>query len=300
MSFYITPNEIDHSLSKISDGVIEIITYANKSNFYFPYLLKSSNKFNYPLKILGWETEWKGYCTKFTKEYEYLKTFENKEKYVLFVDAWDVIFVKDYNELVNQVLQLDYDLIVSSNVINYEDQKKDYLRYIQNYGTQKTFGSDNLYNTVNSGVYIIKINKFMDMVDKMMVNDGMDDQEILTKYIIENQDNLKYIVDHGKYFFSTIIITMDLDKVLNNTNSFVIHAPSSSSLDEFIRSIYPNINEDELKMMKPNQEKQMLSRFPYYSTMFVKNNILEIGLLCLVIFLFFRKFLKYLKQLVYF
>ena len=299
MSLYITPDEIDPTLSKISDNIIEVITYANKSKFYFPYLLKSSNKFNYPLKILGWETEWKGYCTKFIKVYDYLTSLSNKEKYVLFVDAWDVIFVKDYNELINEVLLLDYDLIVSSSVIHDLDKKTKISRYVQNYFTSKIFGSSDLYNTINSGAYLIKISKFIEMIDTIKPTENDDDQIVLTKYIMNNQDNLKYIVDHGKYFFLTINISIDQFKIINNMNSFIVHAHSSSPLDMFLKRIFNEIDEETLNLMRPDQQKQILSRLPYSLSMFLKNNIIEIILLIFGFSLCMKKILSRFLRIVF-
>jgi hypothetical protein len=300
MSKFLYSWEIDYSLNIQNENIVEVITYANKSNYYFPYLLKSADKNNYPLKILGWGTEWKGYCSKIKIVYEYLITLPNyyKNRYMLLVDAWDVIFAKSYEELIAELNNIDYDLIISSNSINTKEQKNKLSKYCQNYFASKAFGAKKIVDSINAGVYIIKINKFIDMYNKMLPKEEDDDQVMLTKYLFHsNFTKPKYIIDHGRYFFLTINLNINIEYIINSLEKnkikpFIIHAHSNSPMDRLLKLYYKNISLEELNNMRPNSSKQLFIRTPHFLYIFLNNNITEILLLSMSIILIGIKFIR--------
>ena len=82
-------------------------------------------------------------------------------------------------------------------------------------------------------------------------------------------------------------------------NSFIVHAHSSSPLDMFLKRIFNEIDEETLNLMRPDQQKQILSRLPYSLSMFLKNNIIEIILLIFGFSLCMKKILSRFLRIVF-
>ena len=221
MSSYLNAWDIDTSLVPISEGTVEVLAYANKSNYYFPYFLKSSNRHGYPLKILGWDTTWKGYSSKLHLVYNYLIELNDiyKNRYMLLVDAWDVIFTRDYIDLIAELNTVNYDLIISSSYSDALDQSNHHIRYIVNYLANKAFSANNGF-AICAGVYIIRINKFIELFERCMPQEECDDQVLITKYLINLDDDiqLNYIIDHGRYYFITMNPMSNNDNILQKEN----------------------------------------------------------------------------------
>jgi len=295
--------EIDNSLKQINDNLIEVISFANKSNYYFPLLLKSSNYFNYPLKIIGWNTDWRWFGSKLNGYYTYLKSLDPiiyNDRYTLMIDAWDVMFSRNYIDLLNLVNRIDFDIIFSSSVMTKETITSNFDRYFSNYSLSLIFGSKDLSLLINSGVILIKIKTFIDIIENNTVKDTDDDQKYLIKILQNNK--LNFFIDHNSKYFLTesyTYITNQINNIKNNIiNPYVIHAPGSSILDEFVRLYFDNIfiSDEELEQMKPNTLKVRLSRLPYEISYIFNNNAPEIILLIIAItiniFEFLKKFIR--------
>lgn len=73
---------------------MRVVTVATKSDGYFPYLIESCNRFGIHLDVLGWNTQWQGFNHRLHLLQEYLDTLDDHEV-VMFIDAYDVIFLRD-------------------------------------------------------------------------------------------------------------------------------------------------------------------------------------------------------------
>ena len=82
-----------------------IITVATSSELYFPYLVDSCKKNGIPLTVLGYGEKWTGFCFKFDKMIQYLKKLDPNDV-VCFIDGYDVICVRNLNEITDVFLQL--------------------------------------------------------------------------------------------------------------------------------------------------------------------------------------------------
>jgi hypothetical protein len=296
--------EINNNLKKINEGEIEIIAYSNKSNYYFPILLESSNKYNYPLKILGWNEEWKGFGTKLFKCYEYFKSLKNTEnKYALIIDAWDVFLTRDYNDLILETRSFNYDIIFSSSVVTEKNMKSKSKRYVINTFASLLFGSKELKDLLNAGVLLIKINVFIEIFEKYKPNEYTDDQMMYIQML--NETSYNYIIDHNNYFFLTLNPCygndISLERIKNkDIMPFTIHAPSSSSLDNFIiyyfnKGRFNNIelSQSKLNSMRPIKSIEIGNKFFYYFKGILYNNTLTIILLIISILLNIKKIFNY-------
>mgnify|MGYP001172397344 CR=1 FL=1 len=65
---------------------VEIVTYANKSQGMFEELV--NNKFDVPIKVLGWGTKWNGFSDKYKGVYKYLEN-KSDDDIVIFIDGFD-------------------------------------------------------------------------------------------------------------------------------------------------------------------------------------------------------------------
>lgn len=283
---------------------IEVLTYANKSNFYFPYLIKSSERYQYPLKILGWNDKWNGYGNKLIACYNYLKNIatDKQSGYALIIDAWDVIFIRPFEEFSKEMTYNNYDIIFSSTAISEENMPDKYVqRYLINYGNKITFDSKNINNLLNAGIVYIKIQTFIEIFEKYKPDEYTDDQILYIKIIEENVSNYKYIIDHNNFYFLTQIpgnAKCQIERIENHLiNPFIVHAPGSSSMDLFIKKYFNSISESELLEMQPDKFTETRKKIPYYFSHVMKNKCFEILLLIIVILLNFKNVVKILFNL---
>lgn len=91
---------------------VEIITYANKSQGMFEELV--NNKFDVPIKVLGWGTEWHGYSDKSKGLLEYMKT-KNDEDIIVFVDGFDSKINKPITDAVKIFKEYNCRVLFSKN-----------------------------------------------------------------------------------------------------------------------------------------------------------------------------------------
>ena len=84
---------------------VHIVTVSTENKFYFDYLKQSCHKNGKELEVLGYRQEWKGFNWKLKLMLEYLNKL-NKNDIVCFVDGYDVICVRNLNQLKNTFLNI--------------------------------------------------------------------------------------------------------------------------------------------------------------------------------------------------
>tara|TARA_B110000046_G_C12918682_1_gene366089 strand:- start:284 stop:1012 length:729 start_codon:yes stop_codon:yes gene_type:complete len=89
---------------------VEIVTYANKSQGMFEELV--NNKYDVPIKVLGWGTKWNGFTDKYKGMSEYLET-KRDEDIVIFLDGFDTKINKDPHHVVELFEKCDCKVLVS-------------------------------------------------------------------------------------------------------------------------------------------------------------------------------------------
>jgi hypothetical protein len=77
---------------------MKVVTVATHPDRYFNSLLDSAKKNNIEITVLGMGEKWQGFKWKLTLMKEFLKN-NNPYEIVVFIDAYDVIFLQDLNKL---------------------------------------------------------------------------------------------------------------------------------------------------------------------------------------------------------
>lgn len=85
--------------------------YYNLQEFH-----KSLRKFGYEAKVLGLSEPWGGLMTKPKKLKAYLASGRCKADYVIFVDAWDVVFAKSPDEIIERYKTFGSALVIGSEI----------------------------------------------------------------------------------------------------------------------------------------------------------------------------------------
>ncbi len=252
-----------------------IITVANKSKFYFPYLVQSIKKNNNELIVLGKDMEWKGFNWKLNLMIEELKKYDSNE-IICFVDGFDVICTRDLNELTNEFIKIK-EREKCKIITGYDYVPNNIIKTITSLYFTKT--TDNL--VLNSGTYIGYVKDILEVletVNKIDPNDNADDQILLNKYNEKNPGSI--YIDTNFEIFLTIgdpltdlkkfVIIKDNNVYINNNRPFFIHAAGSGYLDSIIIDL--NYEYDYNNKIKDQIKKEYLNKSIAHFTNIVKYN----------------------------
>ena len=283
-----------------------VVTVANEPKYYFPYLVESCKKHGKELEILGYGEKWKGFSWKFKLMIEYLKKLP-KTDIVCFVDGYDVLCVRDLNEMKKIFLEITNktgcEIIIGIN-------KGETKKYIAEFLGNVFFGSYNGYS-INSGMYIGYVNDLLKIINgcyQINNKDDADDQVLMIQYF--NKSNTNIYVDSNSDIFLTLFEPLtEIEKyveISKDTNiltyksskPFFLHANGYGYLDELIKKLgYP---------IEPNKIKNQLfynffeKKICTYAFMILKDNIVLIIffiILCFLIFYISKNYKIIIKKL---
>lgn len=163
------------------------ITYATHSEGTFEELI--NNKFNIPVKVLGWGEKWNGFMDKFKNMYKYIQTLPDND-IIIFIDGFDSLINQPLDIIKNRFFQFKSDIIISQH-------------FDTNYIQKKIFGVCKNNLVANSGLYMGYNTKIQELLNNILINNySSDDQRALNSAC--------------KYFNN---ITIDKDKkIFNNLN----------------------------------------------------------------------------------
>lgn len=260
---------------------LKIVTVANQSKYYYPYLIDTVKKNNGELITLGMNEEWQGLKWKFELMLAYLKTIENE--IVCFVDGYDVICTRDLTNLKKDFLQIknktNCKLVTSSVVLPYMIDK---IMISMTFDTCKN-------QDLNSGCYIGYSNDILEIFTKILKTKNIttDDQILLIEYCNKYPNDI-YIDIHNDLFLSIQRHNNEIDHLLqinnntilyNNSNPYFLHGPGSTSFDNILNNVlgYSNVNiKSEF-----NKTNSNLNRIPHY----IKELILKYYLCFILVFI---------------
>jgi len=227
-----------------------IITVATSSELYFPYLVDLCKKNGIPLTVLGYGEKWTGFCFKFDKMIQYLKKLDPND-IVCFVDGYDVICVRDLNEITDVFLELkkknNCKIVVAENKIIMNN-----LFNIYNDIKVKIIFDKCMNKLINSGTYIGHVKDVLFVLEKIYTGDNSsDDQKILVQYCKSNPNDI--YIDLNNELFLTIdrpfdsihpYLTVKNNKIYHKNNRpFFIHGNGNTYLDSTLDLIgYKNVN----------------------------------------------------------
>lgn len=265
---------------------MKLVTVATSSEYYFPWLKQSCQRFNQEITVLGWGQPWKGFVWRFKLMLQYLQTLSPNE-IVCFIDGYDVIMLRPLHEmetLFKETVQgTDYKIIVG-----HEDIKTFYNKI----GSILVFGQCK-NKPLNAGTYVGYAHELhallKEMYDSDSVTDKTDDQILLSKYCRNNAN--KIMIDVNSKFFATIVhkeiypfITIKNNEVIyKNTKPFFLHAPALGCLNKVIKQLgYPFTLEDE-KIIQDYRHKAGIQKKEYYSQFQLKYFLIVLVILFVII-----------------
>jgi len=218
---------------------LHIVTVATQSEFYFPYLVESCKKHGKKLEVLGFGEKWKGYNWKFKLMIDYLKKLSEND-IVCFVDGYDVICVRNLNELVPEFLKIKED--TNCSVVIGHDK-----RYtIAHYPSLLFFGSC-VGQDLNSGTYIGYVKDLLlILTDSYNIDplNNRDDQFLITQYCKKYPS--KFHVDETSklflalgYPFQELDYYVKINKYVeyNGERPFFIHGAGGGYLNNILTKL---------------------------------------------------------------
>lgn len=192
---------------------LEIVTYANKSQGMFEELV--NNKFDVPVKVLGWGTKWNGFSDKYKGMYKYLEN-KNDNDIVIFIDGFDTKINKNPRDVLELFNEYDCKVLVSKDPFN-------------PFG-KMTFGTCSGKSTANSGLYMGYVKYVKQFIGEAISMKCEDDQKNLNTLC----KKYKFInVDEDEKIFKNFA-PMDKDV---KTNALFVSYPGTLSFDRYTRSI---------------------------------------------------------------
>lgn len=217
---------------------LHVVCVATHSKGYFPILQESCKKNNIKLHVLGFNKKWQGFVWRFHLMQSFLETLP-KTDIVMFIDAYDVIILKDYQVILDRFLKMKTNILLSRDGSPSGIHKYFYKKIFPKCG--------NYY--INAGSYMGYSGALLQLFKRLCSmnncsNFNLDDQRMLSR-IHENKDffnkNIKIDIHRVifynvlvKHLFTTDIkVCVDNGKIVNKKGiePCVIHAPGNGNLN---------------------------------------------------------------------
>lgn len=216
----------------------KIVTVATRHDPGLDILIESMEKFGLDYVVLGRDKHWKGFGTKIILLEQYLKTVVPEYTHVVFVDAYDVIFLSGIEEIEKKYANNWPDKIVFSAELNCWPCAELSDRYPP---------SDSLWRYLNSGSYMGPIARLLDLFKEYPPVFEMDDQLYFTKILLNQQSPI--MLDTNCSLFQTTAFCYNNEygaegaRLVNNltgTMPVVIHGNGRTPMDQVYKILKHN------------------------------------------------------------
>lgn len=189
----------------IPDNVL-VVTVATSETDGFNRYLQSAREYRIQPTILGFGQEWRGGDDikrhagggwKVNLLKEHLQKFkDDKEKIVLFTDAYDVMFLGDLRRITENFKLTGARVLFGAEAFCWPD--KDLASKYPKVENGKPY--------LNSGLYIGYMPEIMELLERKDIQDTDDDQLYFTEaYLDENlREKLKFQLDHESQIFQNL------------------------------------------------------------------------------------------------
>ena len=304
---------------------MQVITVATDPQHYYHSMVESARRNNINITILGWGQKWQGFIWKLKLIKDKLK-FVDPNEIIMFIDAYDIIFLKDQNEIIKNFLSYKKNIVfgaVCGNKSKLEKKVGDEIFYKKyNFPKKKS-----CFDKLNSGCYIGYAKNILDILNDICnlvdCNDEkIDDQVVMSKYYSENYDKKKIELDYNVklvYNFECHndfkYISDNLNRLTNNQTGEVGISGKLFTLDEkgrfFVKETnsypclihghgYTNLNSIVKYLGLPSKIKSNNFNYSYNTfintkKIFITIFIVLLILLLLVIYKYKRKTFKKLN-----
>jgi len=195
---------------------VEIVTYANKSQGMFEELV--NNKFDVPVKVLGWGTKWNGFSDKYKGMYKYLEN-KNDNDIVIFIDGFDTKINKNPRDVLELFNEYDCKVLVSKDPVPFGTLSR------------MTFGTCSGKSTANSGLYMGYVKYVKQFIGEAISMKCEDDQKNMN-ILCEKFEYIK--VDENENIFKNFGPTGKK----RESDAIFVSFPGSPSFDRYTRSIF--------------------------------------------------------------
>lgn len=241
----------------------KVVTVATHNAPGLEKLIESCKKFNIDLTILGMDEQWTGFAKKIVDVYKYAKEIQNEYTHILFIDAYDVLFLDKLFVIEGEYLFWYKDKIVFSAEKGCWPDPTLSDKYPKTNYTWKY---------LNSGSYIAPINEFIKMIESNPVKPNVDDQAYFTNIFLKD-GNIE--LDYKCRLFQSIAFEEKGDfndsplfYFLNEkekTSPSIIHGNGKTSMDKIYKLIKNNMNSlkeiNEIWQDKPDTHKLINDTF---------------------------------------
>jgi len=262
---------------------MKIVTVATHVDGYMPWLIQSCERYNTQLYTLGIGEKWEGYNWKFKKMKEFLKTVNPKEV-VCFIDAYDVILLKDPKKLEDDFNSFS-NISNKKIIIGCDQPKPTYMKAL----AYVTFGrcEDKL---INSGTYIGKAEDLLFMINElqhMAKDDSSVDDQVLLKDWCNVNPNLIHIDCDNIFFLVTGDPYTDLD-IKKSISPYFLHAPGNTYIDNIIKDLNYKITPEQEEYIKKYHKRSLVKKVKYYGS-FKQYKIIFLLIILYLLYLYLRK-----------
>ena len=132
------------------------------------------------------KSTWNGYIDKITYTKEFLDTVDDND-IVCFIDAYDVLSLGSYNEIVDKFKSYDCDLLLGAELNSYPEHYKNLYPSIQPYTTNFLYINSGGYIGYKHAIYKLFHWKDNTTIEQMCKNGG--DQAYFIEYFLQNPSN---------------------------------------------------------------------------------------------------------------
>lgn len=202
------------------------------------YLIKSAQRFKYPLTFAGNGEVYEGHGKKINKLKEFCET-QNPEQIILFLDAYDTVFIRPYKDFIKAInfFDLDNKVIFNSERNCWPDAELAPW-YKEKY-------TKNSYKFLNSGVVLGKVKNILKIIPETVPN-IFDDQRYYTYYQVYEDTNNLIDLDFDCSLFNTLAFSVksigfDGEFIYNTetkNSPFLLHANFNAYVEETLGLFY--------------------------------------------------------------
>lgn len=220
---------------------MKVLTFANKTGGYFDYLVKSAERYQNEVTVIGWNKEWKGFGQRMLTVLDSLNTIPDREV-VIVIDAYDTLFLRNLNDLEKQYreyTQKHGDKIVMSV------ENRGVANVILNVFFGKCGGQ-----YINAGVYIGYAYLIKRVFGAICSNNhcdpkDADDQRMITQYCRDNRDDFDFDSDFDWFltwgeldlYVGNKVRIDDGVMTFKNKRPFILHCPGNKNMDDIIQQM---------------------------------------------------------------
>jgi len=254
--------------------MIRYICIATEMKLYLPYL-----KLLIPdLVILGMNTKWEGFITKYKLLLAYLNNINNAisdDDIICFIDAYDVLPTKRINDLEKTYKEFEGLHPQVKMVVGYDKVENEIHEYLSKH-IFGTIGDDD--TRLNSGQFIGRSKNIKHIINYIMENtiEFKTDQIELTKYANKKRDEIH--IDKEQIMFYVKSKPLQQVTMEDTCKSSFIHANGNGFLENFLKQEHGiKVSRKELYNNYITNIRGCLKKLVLYDIIFINNIMTDIN-----------------------